>query len=247
MRGQNNGPSVLIAGVESRSKGGTVGVQGSHRADRRATEHAGPAGGAGNRLGRQVGCDEAAGGRPAPLGGHGRGPDAPESRPGGRRRDFRLQPGTVSRRRDLLRPVTGKVLARFIPDPVTVLGREGTALADGTVCPAWDWNAIPDLFSGKAGYAGMNVEVAASLDGEVAAIGPVPVHGARHDAHAYDASGLKALLEHVSNKAADLGYIGVEGIDIVPFKRASGHDLCQWQGEFNAQLSKIRLVRLAGW
>ena len=76
---------------------------------------------------------------------------------------------------------------------------------------------------------------------------------ARHDAHAYEASGLKALLEHVSNKAADLGYIGVEGIDIVPFKRASGRDLCEWQGEFNAQLSKIRsavehaVAKLKSW
>ena len=58
---------------------------------------------------------------------------------------------TVSRRWDLLRPVIGKVLASSIPDPVQVLGRRGTALVDGSVCPTWDWNAIPDLFSGKAG------------------------------------------------------------------------------------------------
>jgi DDE superfamily endonuclease len=166
---------------------------------------------------------------------------------------FSCSQATVSRRWDLLRPVTGNVLARFIPDPVAVLGRVGTALVDGTVCPTWDWNAVPDLFSGKAGYAGMNIEVAASLDGEVAAIGPVPVHGARHDAHAYEASGLKALLEHVSSKAADLGYIGVDGIDIVPVKRASGRGLCQWQAEFNAQLSKIRsavehaVAKLKSW
>ena len=30
-------------------------------------------------------------------------------------------------------------------DPVQVLGREGTALVDGTICPVWDWDAIPDL------------------------------------------------------------------------------------------------------
>ena len=125
----------------------------------------------------------------------------------------------MSRRRDLLRPVIGTVLARFVPDPVTVLGREGTALVYGTVCPTWDWNAIPDLFSGKAGYPGMNIQIAADLGGEVAAIGPEPVHGARHDAHAYEASGLKSLLENVRNKAADLGYTGVDGIDVVPFRR----------------------------
>jgi len=150
---------------------------------------------------------------------------------------------TVSRRWDLLRPVIGKVLASFIPDPVHVLGRGGTALVDGTVCPTWDWDAIPDLFSGKAGYAGMNVQIAANLNGDVAAIGPVPVHGARHDACAFEASGLKELLENSmesNDTAADLGYIGVDGIGIVPFKRAKDRDLKDWQCEFNAVLSKIR-------
>jgi hypothetical protein len=150
---------------------------------------------------------------------------------------------TVSRRWDLLRPIIGKVLTSFIPDPVQVLGRRGTALADGTVCPTWDWSSIPDLYSGKAGYAGMNVQIAAALNGEVAAIGPVPVHGARHDACAFEASGLKTLLEksgETGDTAADPGYIGVSGIGTVPFKRVSGGDLKDWQREFNSDLSKIR-------
>jgi DDE superfamily endonuclease len=147
---------------------------------------------------------------------------------------------TVSRRWDLLRPVIARVLAGFIPDPASVTGRAGTALVDGTVCPTWDWHSVPDLFSAKAGYPGMNIQVAANLDGEVAAIGPVPVHGARHDAYAYGASGLKRLLEQIADKAADLGYIGVDGINIVPFKRASGQKLNGWQGEFNTYLSKAR-------
>lgn len=143
----------------------------------------------------------------------------------------------MSRRWDRLRPVIGKVLASFIPAPVQVLGREVTALADGTVCP------IPDLFSGKAGYTGMNVQIPATLNGDVAGIGPVPLHGARHDAYAFEASGLKAMLENSSGTggaAGDLGYIGVDGIGIVPFKRASGRDLNDWRGEFNADFSKIR-------
>jgi hypothetical protein len=150
---------------------------------------------------------------------------------------------TVSRRWDLLRPVICKVLASFIPDPAQVLGGRGTALVDGTVCPTWDWNAIPDLFSGKAGYTGMNVQIAANLNGDVAAIGPIPVHGSRHDAYAFEASGLKDLLENsrgTGNTAADLGYIGVSGIGTVPFKRVNGGDLLDWQREFNADYSKIR-------
>ena len=51
---------------------------------------------------------------------------------------FGCSQATVSRRWDLLRPVIGKVLAAYVPRPVEVLGIEGTALVDGTVCPTWD-------------------------------------------------------------------------------------------------------------
>ena len=67
---------------------------------------------------------------------------------------------TVSRRWDLLRPVLGKVLEPYVPEPVKVVGRKGTVLVDGTVCPVWDWDAIPDLYSGKARCTGMNVQIA---------------------------------------------------------------------------------------
>lgn len=150
---------------------------------------------------------------------------------------------TVSRRWDLLRPVIGTVLAAYVPRPVEVLGIEGTALVDGTVCPTWDWDAIPDLFSGKAGYPGMNIQIAANLNGDVAAIGPFPVHGARHDAYAYGASGLKEILDasgDPDNSGADLGYIGVDGIKIVPFRKPAGGELEEWQREFNGSFSKIR-------
>ena len=48
---------------------------------------------------------------------------------------FKCSQPTVSRRWDLLRPVIGRALASFVPDPAQVLGRRGTALVDGTVCP----------------------------------------------------------------------------------------------------------------
>jgi hypothetical protein len=63
--------------------------------------------------------------------------------------------------------------------------------------------------------------------------------GARHDAHAFAASGLTAVLADMP-AAADLGYVGVEGIEIVPFKRPPGGDLNTTQAEFNTALSKIR-------
>jgi DDE superfamily endonuclease len=72
---------------------------------------------------------------------------------------------------------------------------------------------------------------------------PWPLHGARHDAYAFEASGLKEILEQSldpDSAAADLGYIGVDGIGIVPFKRLSGGELKDWQREFNASFSRIR-------
>jgi len=78
---------------------------------------------------------------------------------------FGVSQSTVSRRWDLLRPLIGDALAEVVPDPLEVVGR-GTVLVDGTVCPTWDWRHVPDLFSAKTGYPGMNLQIAATLDGE---------------------------------------------------------------------------------
>jgi hypothetical protein len=144
----------------------------------------------------------------------------------------------VSRRWDLLRSVIGQVLAPEVPRPREILG-DGTALVDGTIAPTWDWKAIPDLFSGKAGYPGMNLQVAATLSGVVAAIGPGPVHGARHDGHAFAASGLKQAIDGIP-AAADLGYLGTDGVGIVPFRTPPGGTLHEQHASFNKELSSIR-------
>jgi hypothetical protein len=106
---------------------------------------------------------------------------------------FGVSQPTVSRRWDLLRPVIAEVLDEFVPDPAQAIGA-GSALVDGTICPTWDWAALPDLFSGKTRYSGFNVQIAADLDDRLVAVGTELVHGARHDAHAYDPSGLAARL-----------------------------------------------------
>jgi hypothetical protein len=151
---------------------------------------------------------------------------------------FGVSQPTVSRRWDLLRPAIGEALAEFVIDPTDLLG-QSTVLVDGMICPTWDWKAIPDLFSGKAGYPGMNIQVAATLDGRLAGVGPTPVHGARHDAHAFAASGLADALGGI-HTVADLGYVGVAGIDLAPIRKPRGGELHHTQAEFNTQLSKIR-------
>jgi hypothetical protein len=71
------------------------------------------------------------------------------------------------------------------------------------------------------------------------AVGATPVHGARHNAHAFAASGLAEALADLDT-VADLGYIGVEGIDFAPIRKPPGGELHDTQAEFNTQLSKIR-------
>jgi hypothetical protein len=151
---------------------------------------------------------------------------------------FGVSQATVSRRWDLIRPAMATALAPSVPRPDEVAG-QGTVLVDGTIAPTWNWKAVPDLYSGKAGYAGMNIQVAATLDGDLAAIGPVAVPGARHDAVAFAASGLKDLLTG-QQAAADLGYLGVEGITIVGFRTPPGGKLAASQAAFNTALAKIR-------
>ena len=155
---------------------------------------------------------------------------------------------TVSRRWDLLRPLIGAVLAGCVPQPAQIAGTSGTLLADGTVCPVWDWSAIPGLFSAKAGYPGMNVQIAATLAGDLAAVGPVPVPGARHDAHAFAASGLQGLLAGMGT-AADLGYIGVEGIGLVPYRTPPGGKLHASQADrsnIRAAVERV-IARFKAW
>lgn len=41
-----------------------------------------------------------------------------------------------------------------VRDPSELLDGS-TVLVDGTIAPTWDWAAIPDLYSGKAGCPGM--------------------------------------------------------------------------------------------
>ena len=149
---------------------------------------------------------------------------------------FGVSQATVSRRWDLLRPLIAQVLAEFIPHPSQVVGA-GTVLVDGTICPTRDWRDIPDLFSAKAGYAGMNIQIAATLSGRLAAVGPIPVHGARHDAHAF-----RLWPHRCARRHGDRGGLGLprrRGHRDRPVQ-ASARWRPRHQTDFNIALSKIR-------
>ena len=83
---------------------------------------------------------------------------------------FGISRATVSRRWTSLLPVVEKVLAEHVPDPADAsAGR--VVLLDGTLIPTWDWASEgTTLFSGKHRDTGFNLQIAATLAGDLLAV-----------------------------------------------------------------------------
>src|SRR5512143_1601541 len=148
---------------------------------------------------------------------------------------FGVSQPTVSRRFEQLRDAVTAALAEWVPDPAAAT-RGDTVLVDGTLALTWDWRHRDDLFSGKHRDSGFNLQVAATLDGQLLAVGE-PVPGKRHDAYAYAASGLAGTLAGI-DVLADLGYVGL-GVR-TGIKKPPGRDLTESEKETNSTLSAIR-------
>jgi hypothetical protein len=148
---------------------------------------------------------------------------------------FGVSQATVSRRWDALREVIAKVLADVAPTPAQIGGRS-TVLADGTLAPTWDWRHRDDLYSGKRHDTGFNLQIAATLEGTLVAVG-APVPGARHDAHAWAASGLADTLRG-HDVLADLGYVGCDVL--TGTKKPPGGELSDDRKQVNTDLSALR-------
>jgi hypothetical protein len=120
---------------------------------------------------------------------------------------FGVSQSTVSRGWDLLRPLIEPALAEFVATPAQIAGTS-SVLVDGTLIPTWDWRDRDDLFSAKHNDHGINLQVAGMWSGhQLVAVGD-PVPGARHDAHAWAASGLAERLADF-DIIGDLGYLGL--------------------------------------
>jgi hypothetical protein len=74
-------------------------------------------------------------------------------------------------------------------------------LVDGTLARTWDWTCRTDLYSGKHRDTGFNLQIATTLTGRLLAVG-TPIPGARHDAHAWAASGLAETLDGLHVRAS---------------------------------------------
>ncbi|MFD5514034.1 transposase family protein [Streptomyces sp. NPDC127051] len=121
---------------------------------------------------------------------------------------FGVSQATVSRRWNMLLPVVGKVLNRHVPEPAEAsAGR--VVLVDGTLVTTWDWKSEgTSMFSGKHRGTGFNLQIAATLAGDLIAVS-LPLPGSRHDAFAWRQSHFpEAFVDR--DKLGDLGYIGTE-------------------------------------
>jgi DDE superfamily endonuclease len=84
---------------------------------------------------------------------------------------------------------------------------------------------------------GFTLQIGATLGGNLVAVG-APVPGARHDAHAWQASGLTQRLAGLDH-LADLGYVGVDQM-LTGHKKPPGGELTDNQKQVNTDLSGIR-------
>lgn len=91
---------------------------------------------------------------------------------------FGVCQATASRRWDLLRGEPATALSALVPSVREVVGRDGSVLLEGFLAPTWDWKRVDGMYSDKHGQAGFNIQVAASISGDIAALG-APVPGAR--------------------------------------------------------------------
>jgi DDE superfamily endonuclease/Helix-turn-helix of DDE superfamily endonuclease len=149
---------------------------------------------------------------------------------------FEVSQATASRRWDLLRQVLADALDTLVPTVREVVGKGGSVLVDGFLAPTWDWKHVDGMYSDKHGEAGFNIQVAASISGTIAAVGD-PIPGARHDAHAFTASGLaEAIAGH--DTLGDKGYQGHATIH--PIRKPPKAELSDHDRRFNASVSSIR-------
>ncbi|PNE39874.1 hypothetical protein AOB60_01170 [Streptomyces noursei] len=162
---------------------------------------------------------------------------------------FGISQSTVSRRWTVLLPAVERALVGHVPDPVEAsAGR--IVLIDGTLVTTWDWASEGTaLFSGKHRDTGFNLQVAATLAGDLLAVSD-PVPGSRHDMYAWRQSRFpEAFADRES--IGDLGYLG-SGM-LTGKRKPPGQDLSEGDKVFNQSLGKLRaaveraIAHLKGW
>jgi hypothetical protein len=150
---------------------------------------------------------------------------------------YEVSQSTISRAVTTVTPLLGTVLGPYVPT-ADELDDQTQYIVDGTLLPCWSWASHPELYSGKYKTTGMNVQVACTLNGNLAWISD-PVDGSRHDSYCLNESRVLLTL-NPSDWMGDKGYVGNNMI--TPIKKPAHRDLLDWEREFNTQINKIRWI-----
>jgi hypothetical protein len=151
---------------------------------------------------------------------------------------FGVSQPTISRAICAVTPLLEKVLSAHVPTAEDL--HPGVSyLVDGTLLPCWSWADHPALYSGKHKTTGMNVQVAATLDGRLAWISDA-LPGSTHDLTALRTSGV--FDEHGALDAglwvADKGYIGNNMI--TPVRKTPSREFTHSEISLNTGVNRIR-------
>jgi hypothetical protein len=150
---------------------------------------------------------------------------------------FGVSQSTISRAITAITPLLDKALRLFVPT-ADELHDNAHYVVDGTLLPCWSWASHPQLYSGKHKTTGMNVQVAATLDGQLAWISD-PIEGSRHDSHCLAEAAVLTGVD-AGKWLGDKGYVGNNMM--TPIKKPPHRDLLDWEKEFNTQINKIRWI-----
>ena len=150
---------------------------------------------------------------------------------------YEVSQPTISRAIAALIPLLGEVLRKYVPT-ADELARNAQYVVDGTLLPCWSWASHPELYSGKHKTTGMNVQVACTMDADLAWISDA-IDGSRHDSYCLAESGVLLTIEQ-GDWMGDKGYVG-NGM-MTPIKKPLGRNLLDWEKKFNTQINKIRYV-----
>ena len=123
---------------------------------------------------------------------------------------FGVSQPTVSRTIRRVLPRIGQVLCLHTPSlPEALRGR--VVIVDGTLVPTLDHASQHKAnYSGKRHKTGLNVQILATLDGQLLAAS-IPLPGRTHDRAAFELTGFADLLRDIPT-LADLGYQGTTAI-----------------------------------
>lgn len=150
---------------------------------------------------------------------------------------YQTSQSSISRAITTITPLVARATRPFTPT-ADELEPGKQYLVDGTLLPCWSWKGHPELHSGKHKTTGLNVQIAGTLDGELAWISD-PVDGRRHDIYCLDESGALVTLDP-DDWTGDKGYIG-RGM-VTPYKKPPKGKLLDWQKTFNSAINSTRAV-----